>query len=224
MRLFILGTAFILLFLADTGAQEDTLKRFNFYAGGGYFGDILQFFDPGFDEPQYVKINPDVLGKIYHGQTIWFRFGYKFKTDFILSCYFSLAKTKYEYNDALGLFWDEYLTDNYSFIDLMILKEFNRKKNYFSFGTGVLLRDYHHPDINYDIEPIYNEYNEVIDVEIGLPHPSNLRMKDLGVPFNFEYSYRFKNQLSIGVSCSTNLIFDIGFETIQISPLIGFVF
>ena len=53
---------------------------------------------------------------------------------------------------------------------------------------------------------------------------SNLRMKDLGVVFNFEYYYRFKNNLSIGVSCSTNLIFDIGFETIQISPLIGIVF
>jgi hypothetical protein len=224
MRSFILGTTFMLLSFANAEAQGDTLKRFNFYAGSGYFGDIIQFLDPGFNEPSYVKVNPAVLGKIYHGQNIWLRFGYKFKTDFIVSCYFSLAKTKYKYNDALGLYWDEYLTDDYSFIDLMIIKEINFKNNYFSFGTGVLLRDYHHPDISYDITPVYNEYNEVIDVEIGLPHPTNLRMKDLGVVFNLEYYYRFKNQLSIGISCSTNLIFDIGFETVQISPLIGFVF
>ncbi len=56
-----------------------------------------------------------------------------------------MAKTKQEYNDALGLYWDEYLTDNYSFIDLMIMKELNHKNNHFSFGTGVLFRDYNHP-------------------------------------------------------------------------------
>jgi hypothetical protein len=224
MKSFILGIAFMLLSFVNAEAQGDTLKQFNFYAGGGYFGVIIQFIDPGFNEPSYVKINPDVLGKIYNGQSIWLRFGYKFKTDFILSCYLSLAKTKQKYNDALGLYWDEYLTDNYSFIDLMIMKELNHKNNYFSFGTGVLFRDYHHPDISYDITPIYNAENEVIDVEIGLPHPINLKMKDLGVVFDFEYYYRFKNNLSIGVSCSTNLIFDIGFETIQISPLIGIVF
>jgi hypothetical protein len=61
-------------------------------------------------------------------------------------------------------------------------------------------------------------------VTMGLPYPYNLKMNDLGLVFNFEYAFRFTDQLSIGVSCSTNLIFDIGFETIQISPLIGIVF
>ncbi len=224
MRSLIFFIAFTLLCFVNAEAQGDTLKRFNFYAGTGYFGDVIQFLDPGFNEPSYVKVNPDVLGKIYNGQNIWLRFGYKFKTDYILSCYLSLAKTTHEHNDPLGFYWDEYLTDNYSLIGLMFNKEINRRHNYFSFGTGVLFRDYNHPEVSYDITPIYNEYNEVIDVEIGLPHPTNLRMKDLGVVFNFEYYYRFKNQLSIGISCSTNLIFDIGFETVQISPLIGFVF
>ena len=224
MRISILGFILIFIFNNKIGAQSDTLTRFHLYSGIGYYADVIQFLHPGFNEPSYVKINPDVLGKIYHGQNIWIRFGYKFKTDLILSCYLSLAKTKSKYNDALGIYWDEYLIDNYSIIGLMINKEINHKNNYFSFGTGVLLRNYHHPDITYNITPIYNEFNEIIDIEMGLPHPSNLRMIDLGIVFNLEYYYRFKNNLFLGISCSTNLIFNIGFETIQISPLIGIVF
>lgn len=224
MRYLFLIIAFILVTSETALAQKDTLKRYHLDVGVGYFADITQFLNPGFNEPQFVKVNPDVLGKIYNGQNLWIRFGLNLKTGFSLSCYYSLAKTKYEYNDALGLFWDDYLIDTYSYFDILIMKEFNLRNNHFFLGSGILLRNYNHPDIDYEIIPTYNENDEIVDLEIGLPHPYNLKMNDLGLVFNFEYTYRFKNQLSIGISCSTNLIFDIGLETVQISPLIGFVF
>ena len=121
----------------DQKLRKIQLRDSIFMLGAVILEILYNFFIQGSMSQHMLKVNPDVLGKIYHGQSIWLRFGYKFKTDFILSCYLSLAKTKQEYNDALGLYWDEYLTDNYSFIDLMIMKELNHKNNYFSFGTGV---------------------------------------------------------------------------------------
>jgi hypothetical protein len=87
-----------------------------------------------------------------------------------------------------------------------------------------VVRAYNHQDIDYLITPVYDQNYEVIDVLMGLPEPCNLRMNDLGLVFNLEYSYRFNNRFILGLSCSTNLIFDIGFETISISPFIGCVF
>jgi len=49
-------------------------------------------------------------------------------------------------------------------------------------------------------------------------------MNDLGFVFNVDYSYRFKNRMIVGLSCSANLIFDIGFETVSVSTFIGCVF
>jgi len=132
----------------------------------------------------------------------------------------NLANTKYEMNDPAALFWDEYLTDTYSIFNLLFSKELIRKNHCFSIGTGLLFRNFNHQDINYQITPVYNADNELVDVEIGFPYPYNLNMNDLGVVFDLEYYYRLNNRISLGISCSTNLIFDIGFETLSISPLI----
>ena len=224
MKNYSLRIIFFLLLCNKSEAQSDSINRFCLSAGIGYFADITQYLNPGFNEPEYAKVNPEVLGKIYNGKSIWFRLGYNLNTGYIISGYYSMAAVSYKINDPMGLFWNEYLTDTYSIANLMFSKELGQKKNRFSLGSGILYRKYNHQDINYLLTPVYNQDNELIDVTMGLPYPYNLRMNDLGLVFNFEYAYRFTDQLSIGVSCSTNLIFDIGFETIQISPLIGIVF
>jgi hypothetical protein len=216
--LFLILILFSLSINAES--QSDTLNRFSLSTGIGYFGDITEFLDPGFNEPEYVKVNPDVLGKIYHGKNVWIRLGYHMKTGFIVSIYYSIANTKYEMNDPAALFWDEYLTDTYSIFNLLFSKELIRKNHCFSIGTGLIFRNFNHQDINYQITPVYNADNELVDVEIGFPYPYNLNMNDLGMVFDLEYYYRLNNRISLGISCSTNLIFDIGFETLSISPLI----
>ena len=222
------NTWFVILFFLflciKSEAQYDTLNRFRLSAGSGYFADVTEFLNPGFNEPEFVKINPDVLGKIYNGKNTWFRVGYSLKTGYIISGYFSMAAVSYEINDPLELFWDEYLTDTYTIANVMFSKELGKKNNRFSFGSGILYRKYNHQDIDYLITPVYNQDNELIDVEMGLPTPYNLKMNDLGFVFDVEYNYRFNNRLMIGLSCSTNLIFDIGFETFSISPVIGCYF
>ncbi len=185
---------------------------------------LMQFLDPGFNEPEYVEVNPDILGKIYNGKNIWLRLGYNLKTGYIISGYLSIATVSYKMNDPLGLFWDEYLTDTYNIANVMFSKELGKKQNKVSLGAGILIRKYNHQDVDYLVTPVYNQNNELIDVIMGLPTPYNLTMNDLGFIFNVDYSYRFKNRMMVGLSCSTNLIFDIGFETFSISPFIGCVF
>lgn len=213
-----------MLFNNSIKAQLDTINKFNLACGIGYFGDVIQFLDPGFNEPDYVKVNPAVRGKIHDGMNVWFRLGYNLKTGYIISGYCSMAAISYKINDPLALFWDEYLTDTYKIANVMFSKGIAKNNNHFSLGTGIVFRAYNHQDIDYRITPVYDQNYEVIDVLMGLPEPCNLRMNDLGLVFNLEYSYRFNNRFILGLSCSTNLIFDIGFETISISPFIGCVF
>jgi hypothetical protein len=213
-----------MLFSNSIKAQLDTINKFNLACGIGYFGDVIQFLDFGFNELDYVKVNPAVRGKIHDGMNVWFRLGYNLKTGYIISGYCSMAAISYKINDPLALFWDEYLTDTYKIANVMFSKGIAKNNNHFSLGTGIVFRAYNHQDIDYRITPVYDQNYEVIDVLMGLPEPCNLRMNDLGLVFNLEYSYRFNNRFILGLSCSTNLIFDIGFETISISPFIGCVF
>jgi hypothetical protein len=214
----------LILFHPQSGAQVDTLVRSHLYAGVGYFADIIQFIDPGFNAPDFVKVNPKVEGKIFNGKSIWFQYGYNLKTGFIASLDCSMASTRYPMNDPAGLFWDTYRTDSYLIVALALSKEFNIKNSFISFGTGLLYRNYNSQDIDYSINPIYNSENVLTGVQLGLPCPSNSKMDDLGIVFDLKYHYKFKNNFIVGLSCSSNLIFDIGFETVSISPFIGYVF
>ena len=207
-----------MLFSNSIKAQLDTINKFNLACGIGYFGDVIQFLDPGFNEPDYVKVNPAVRGKIHDGMNVWFRLGYNLKTGYIISGYCSMAAISYKINDPLALFWDEYLTDTYKIANVMFSKGIAKNNNHFSLGTGIVFRAYNHQDIDYRITPVYDQNYEVIDVLMGLPQPCNLRMNDLGLVFNLEYSYRFNNRFILGLSCSTNLIFDIGLRLYQYPP------
>ena len=218
------GLIYILIFYAQSEGQTDTISRSHLYAGVGYFADITQFIDPGFNAPDYVLVNPEVEGKIFSGKSIWFQYGYNLITGFTASLYCSMASTRYHMNDPAALFWDAYRTDTYFMIDLKLSKELHKRNNYFSLGTGILFRTYNSQDIDYSINPVYNTNNELIGVELGLPGPDNTKMNDLGIVFDLNYYHKFKNKFLVGLSCSSNLIFDIGFETVSISPFIGYVF
>ncbi|HOU01703.1 MAG TPA: hypothetical protein PLL94_02590 [Bacteroidales bacterium] len=224
MRITFFGAILFALICNTSSAQNDSIYKFYLTSGIGYFGDIIQFLDPGFNEPDYAKVNPAVRGKIHDGMNVWFRLGYNLKTGYIISGYCSMAAISYKINDPLALFWDEYLTDTYKIANVMFSKEIGKKKNRFSLGTGLVYRSYNHQDVDYPITPVYNQDNELIEVLMGLPEPYNLKMNDLGLVLNLEYSYRFNNRFMLGLSCSTNLIFDIGFETISVSPFIGCIF
>jgi hypothetical protein len=224
MRRVLLGLFIFLLIWNTVESQNDTIIKYYLSAGIGYFGDVIEFINPSYDFPNFVKINPDVKGKIYNGKTVWFKTGYKLNTGYILSGYYSMATTSYEMNDPTGLFWNEHVNDIYNILSIVFSKEFGKKNNRFSLGTGLLYRTYNHQDVYYQITPVYNQDNELIEVLMGMPEPYNLKMNDLGLVFNLEYSYRFNNRFMLGLSCSTNLIFDIGFETISVSPFIGCIF
>jgi len=220
MKKVILGIILLISFCITAESQSDTLLRFSLSAGAGYFGDITEFLQPGFNSPEYVKVNPDVLGKLFHGKNIWLSLGYHMKTGFIASLYYSMANTRHEFNDPAALFWDEYLTDTYWIVNLMFSKEIKLKNHCFSVGSGILIRNYNHQNVGYQVIPVYDSNNDLVDVEIGLPHPYNLNMTDMGVVFDLEYYYKLNSRIALGISCSTNLIFDIGFETVSISPMI----
>jgi len=215
----------LLIFISSVvKAQTDSLPKYNLSAGFGYYADIVQYLHPGFNEPAFVKVNPKVVGKIYNGMNIWFRLGYKLKTGYTISGYLSMATISYNMNDPLGLYWNNYLTDTYFIANLMFSLELGKKKNHFSPGLGVLYRKYSHQNIDYEITPVYDLENNLVDVQMGLPYPNNSKMNDLGFIFEIDYKRMLNKKMFIGLSCSTNLIIDIGFETYSISPLIGCVF
>jgi hypothetical protein len=135
-----------------------------------------------------------------------------------------MATTKYHMNDPGGFFWDYFQHDLYSIIDLTLAKEFGKKKNIFSIGTGLRYRRYISQDINYSVTPVYNSNNELIDVQYGIPSPSIITLDDLGIPLDLNYYHLFNNKFLIGISFKAALVFDIGFEAIHISPFIGYKF
>jgi hypothetical protein len=48
------------------GQKEVSKNNINY--GIGYYGDVMQFLDPGFgDKPSYINDNPKVYGKIFNG-------------------------------------------------------------------------------------------------------------------------------------------------------------
>jgi hypothetical protein len=49
-------------------------------------------------------------------------------------------------------------------------------------------------------------------------------MHDLGLSFGLDFRYNFKNRFFAGLSLRSNLILDIGIETLNISPIIGVSF
>ena len=106
---------------------------------------------------------------------------------------------------------DYYFVSEVSFSnDLLKNENFSLMPN-----IGLLYRRLYLDRISYSFEV---QNNELVIYNI---EPKKVVMNDLGLSFGVDFRYNFKNHFFTGVSLRSNLIFDIGFETINISPILG---
>jgi len=197
-------------------AQKDIPKNsINF--GIGYFADVLQFISPGFGYmPDFMEYNPELYGRLLHGHAM--RSGYErlLNTGFILSINLYMAKVNSYYNDPLGLFWDDHKIDYYFVSEVSISKDLLKNENFSLMpNIGLFHRRLYLDRISYLFEVQNNE------IFISNIEPQKVIMNDLGLSFGVDFRYNFKNRFFAGVSLRSNLVFDIGIETINISPIWG---
>lgn len=200
--------------------QEHTPKN-NINYGIGYYGDVLQFLSPGFgDNPDHINDNPKVYGKLLHG--IALKCGYErlLKTGFIFSSNFHMAKINSYYNDPLKLYWDSQQVDYYLVTEFSFSKDLVKNDSYSLIPNfGILYRQF----ISDDVQYAFGMQDNALAL-LSYPEVDKLIMHDLGLSFGVDFRYSFKNNLFAGISLRTNLIFAIGIETINISPVFGVSF
>lgn len=210
----------ISLFPSILFGQMDVTKN-NINYGIGYYGDILQFLDPGFgNKPNYIKDNPKVYGKIFNGYSMKCGYERLMNTGFILSTNLYMAKVYSYYNDPLELFWDKQAIDNYFVLDISFSKDLLKNESFTLMPiVGLLYRQIYMDEVNYLFEVQDNDL-----VIVSYPEIQKTVMNDLGLGFGIDFRYNFENHFFTGVSFRSNLILDIGFESINISPIFGMRF
>ncbi len=194
------------------------VKKNNINYGIGYYGDIMQFLDPGFgDKPSYIKDNPKVYGKVFNGYSIKCGYERLMSTDFILSTNLYMAKVNSYYNDPLELFWDKEKIDYYFISEISFSKDLLKNESFSLMPiVGLLYRQLFLDQVDYLFEIQDNDL-----VIVSYPEIQKTVMNDLGLSFGIDFRYNFKNSFFTGVSLRSNLILDIGFESINISPVCG---
>ena len=213
----ILLLIFLILWTEHLNAQEQTGKNAISY-GIGYFGDFIQFLDPGFgDKPYGLEDNPKVLGKIYNGFAMSGNYERLLKTGFQYAANIYFGRTSYYYNDPLGLYWNEKKFDYYMIIEMSFSKDLI-KNNKYAF-LPVIAPFYRHLTMT-DIDYRFGKQDSTY-VIISVPTPSNIIMNDIGLSFGFDIRRIFKNMFFVGISFRSNLVFNIGFETFYMAPQLG---
>lgn len=211
-----LSTLILILLTLNTFGQDNKLG-----ISSGYIADVLQFIEPGFgDKPQYIKDNPSVYGKLYHGYTFKGWYQRKLNTDYWISLETQMAQITYNFNDPCQIYWEEKKSDNYLIICLSLSKDILENSAFdISPKIGLLYRHLNLSNVDYDII----EDDDKIYIN-SLPRIYSQVFKDLGVGFGTDFSYSFKNNFFIGISFQGNYIFDIGIETFEINPILGICF
>jgi hypothetical protein len=213
--------AIIIFFsFSEIKGQVDSEKNAINY-GFGYYGDIMQFVDPGYgDTPSYIKDNPRVYGKILHGYAIKCGYERVLNTGFVFSTNLYIARVNSFFNDPLELFWDNKKFDHYIVTELSFSKDLlANKRHSMTPSLGFLYRHL----ILEEIEYLFELQGEEL-VLVSYPEIMKRVMSDIGLSFGLDYRYVFQNRFFTGLSFRSNLIFNIGFETIYISPIIGVKF
>lgn len=213
---FILAIIINLFPLVLYGQSVDLRNNINF--GIGYFGDVTQFLEREPPEtPEFIKNNPKVVGKIFNGYSM--RIGYErlLNTGFVISSNVYKADVNVYCNDPLGLYWDEQSSDKYFVSEFLISKNLliNDKLCLMPF-VGLLFRQIHFNVTSYEVEVV----GEDLFIS-SIPDIKTIVMNDLGLGFGIDLRRSFNNNFYIGLSLRTNLIFDIGFETVSIAPICG---
>ncbi len=197
--------------------QKDIPKNSIGY-GIGYYADVMQFLNPGYgDKPDFIKDNPKVYGKLFNGLAM--RCGYErvLMTSFILSADFYMAKVNSYYNDPLELYWNKRKSDYYFVSAISFSKDLLKSESLTLMPVvGLLFRQIHSDDIVYQFE--IQDDNLVI---LSIPEIERIVMKDLGLCFGMDFRYNFNNRVFTGLSLRSNLIFDIGIESLYVAPVCG---
>lgn len=138
-------------------------------------------------------------------------------TDFILSTNLYMAKVNSYYNDPLELFWDKEKIDYYFISEISFSKDLLKNESFSLMPiVGLLYRQLFLDQVDYLFEIQDNDL-----VIVSYPEIQKTVMNDLGLSFGIDFRYNFKNSFFTGVSLRSNLILDIGFESINISPVCG---
>lgn len=207
-------------FWASSYAQKNDSK-YALHFGVGYFGDVMQYLDPGFgDEPFFVKNNPKVYGKMVNGYTVKGGIEKKLNTGFVFSTTLHFAETRSYYNDILGLFWDKSKRDRYVLLECSFARDVLKSKKHALMPVlGIVFRRYYTNNESYTFDVQGDEV-----VLTSTPTFSDCVVDDLGLSLGLDWRYYVNKRFYAGVSIKSNLMFDIGIETISIVPTTGIRF
>ena len=205
-------TIILILYTLTSHCQE---KGNSISLSYGYIADVMQWLEPGYgDKAENIKNNPQVYGKAYPGYSIEGTYSRKLNTEYWVSLDVQMATISYHYNDPCQLYWNEKKTDNYFYMNLSFKKNLlKRSKLQICPKIGLLYRHLTLSDVEYDITE---------DISIcSIPKLYNQVFNDFGTNIGVECTYTFHNNFFIGLSLQGNYIFDIGLETLELSPTIG---
>jgi len=208
------------LYSVNVHAQEELLIN-NLNYSIGYFADIIQFLSPGSgDRPYNLEDNPKIMGKIYTGYAVNLGYERFLNSGFLFSSNLYFGKTFYYYNDLLGLYWNNKKDDSYFIVEVSFSKDLLKSTKYSLLPIlAPFYRNLIIPDIDYSFEIQDNKY-----ILTSLPKFSNQVINDIGISLGVDLRRIFKNHLFFGISFRSNLVFNIGFETLYLAPELGIQF
>lgn len=217
---FIVVSLFFMGFLSARGTAQVPIEL---KCGKGYFADVLQYINPGYNWDSRLEYNPKVYGKMFDGSMTWFELSYRMKTGYSVALKFGNGATSQYYNDMLGMYWEEKYSYVYNHYGLIFSKNFQFGKHAVSPGFGISYVDIFESYVDYNVK-----FSEDDDSHVGedgiyysFPQVKNARFKELGVELNLDYTYSLTQQFNLGLRLSGNIPFGIGLETIMVSPFVS---
>jgi len=221
---YVIFFGLIFLVFISKGQENNTKNNLNF--GIGYFADVFSLFDrPGdhlVQRPYLLPYgnNPRSGGEILHGHSLRVGYERELPTGFIFSANLHKARLSSYFNDPLALFWDEKSFTNYYIAEISFKKDLLKSENLSLLPNVGLF--YMHLIFEY-ISYSYDIYGAQY-VLLTLPEFGKNYFENLGLSFGIDFRYVFQNRFFTGLSLSSNLILDVGIETINISPIVGVKF
>lgn len=210
MRKIILILVLFIVSVVSLFAKEN---KFHIKVGAGYMGDVMQLINPGYGGGMN---NPKVEGHVFNGKGYYCEAGYLLKSGYNLSIYSQTGKTNFYFNDRLGYYWNERGIDSYFHAGFILSKDiWHFNKNQVNIGIGLIMRNYK----GQSIEDSYENYFNSVNIPI-----SNFEFWDLGSLMQLNYEYRVFNNLKLGIEINVPLLWQIGIETVSVSPTISYSF
>lgn len=191
--------------------------------GKGYFANLMFYLDPDLNIDERLSYNPDFYGKIKHGTGTWFNVSYTTNTGYKIGLNFVNSHVSEYYNDQLGLYWDKVNYLVYDLYGLNFAKGIRIKKHAISPGFGLTYRKVKESYCAYEVMFTEDDPNWVgeDDILYSFPAVVNRSFADLGLELLLDYQFYLSDCVSVGVRLSTNIPFNLGVETVLVSPFIS---